>query len=94
MDHIGIAVHERESQIYSLAEGGEVVGARPHARILIEASTDSEWVAPGLAANRQLSYSDSPAALLDASRHRYPRRARRRSRRVTVLAGLVLDARR
>ena len=57
MDHIGIDVHKRESQIYILAEGGEVVeqrirtegerfaavlGARPRARLLIEASTDSE----------------------------------------------------
>jgi transposase len=60
MDHIGIDVHKRESQICSLAEGGElieqrirteperfaaVLGSRPRARILIEASTDSEWVA-------------------------------------------------
>jgi hypothetical protein len=48
------------SQIYILAQGGEVIeqrirteaarfaavlGTRPRARILIEASTDSEWVA-------------------------------------------------
>ena len=60
MDHIGIDVHKRESQIYILAEGGEVIeqrirteperfaavlGSRPRARIVIEASTDSEWVA-------------------------------------------------
>src|SRR5712691_13282440 len=60
MDHIGIDVHKRESQIYILAEDGEilerrirtegerfaaVLGDRPRARILIEASTDSEWVA-------------------------------------------------
>ena len=60
MDHSGIDVHTRESQIYGLAEGGEVDEQRirtelepfaavlapgPHARILIEASTDSEWVA-------------------------------------------------
>jgi hypothetical protein len=60
MDHIGIDVHKRESQIYILAQGGEVIeqrirteaarfaavlGTRPRARILIEASTDSEWVA-------------------------------------------------
>ncbi len=60
MDHIGIDVHKRESQICLLAEGGElierrirteperfaaVLGGRPRARILIEASTDSEWVA-------------------------------------------------
>ena len=60
MDHIGIDVHKRESQIYILADGGEVIeqrirteperfaavlGSRPRARIVIEASTDSEWVA-------------------------------------------------
>ena len=56
MDHIGIDVHKRGSQIYILAEGGEVIeqrirteperfaavlGTRPRARILIEASTDA-----------------------------------------------------
>ena len=60
MDHIGIDVHKRESQLCILADGGElieqrirteperfaaVLGARPQARIVIEASTDSEWVA-------------------------------------------------
>ena len=60
MDHIGIDVHKRESQICLLAEGGELVerrilteperfaavlGGRPPARIVMEASTDSEWVA-------------------------------------------------
>src|SRR5262245_56995957 len=60
MEHIGIDVHKRESQICILAEGGElieqrihterehwaaVLGPRPRARILLEASTDSEWVA-------------------------------------------------
>ena len=60
MDQIGIDVHKREGQICILAEGAEVVeqwirtdparfaavlAARPRARMLIEASTDSEWVA-------------------------------------------------
>ena len=60
MDHIGIDVHKKESQICILAEGGElieqrirteperfaaVLGERPRARIVIEASTESEWVA-------------------------------------------------
>jgi transposase len=60
MDHIGIDVHKRDSQICIVAEGGEVIeqrirteperfaavlGKRPRARSLIEASTDSEWVA-------------------------------------------------
>ena len=60
MDHIGIDVHKKESQICILTEAGElierrvrtepqrfaaVLGDRPRARILLEASTDSEWVA-------------------------------------------------
>jgi transposase len=54
VDHIGIDVHKRDSQIYMLAEGGAVIeqrirteperlaavlGSRPRARIVIEAST-------------------------------------------------------
>ena len=60
MDHIGMDVHKKESQLCILAEGGELIerrirtepqrfaavfGDRPRARILLEASTDSEWVA-------------------------------------------------
>jgi transposase len=60
MDHIGIDVHKKESQICILSEDGEqleprvrttparftdVLGTRPRARILLEASTESEWVA-------------------------------------------------
>jgi transposase len=60
MDHIGMDVHTKESQICILTEEGElierrvrtepqrfaaVLGDQPRARILIEASTDSEWVA-------------------------------------------------
>jgi transposase len=60
MDHIGIDVQKKESQICILSEDGErleprvrttparftdVLGTRPRARILLEASTESEWVA-------------------------------------------------
>jgi transposase len=61
MEHIGIDVHKRESQVCVLGEGGEVVlerriatqrerlaellGKRPKARVLLESSTESEWVA-------------------------------------------------
>ena len=60
MEYIGIDVHASESQICMLTEEGEilerhlrtrcdrfeeVLGGRPRARILIEASTESEWVA-------------------------------------------------
>jgi transposase len=60
MEFIGIDVHKRESQVCILAAEGEVIEkrirtererfaelleGRPRARILIEASTESEWVA-------------------------------------------------
>jgi transposase len=60
VEFIGIDVHKRESQVCILAAEGDVVekrirtergrfsellGGRPRARILIEASTESEWVA-------------------------------------------------
>ena len=63
MDHIGIDLHKRNSQICILSAGGElieqriqtsrerftaVLGDRPRARILIEASTESEWAARSL----------------------------------------------
>jgi len=60
VENIGIDVHKNQSQICFLTEGGElkqirtrtererfaaVLGERAKARILIEASTESEWVA-------------------------------------------------
>jgi len=63
VDHIGIDLGKRESQIAILTEDGElidmrvrterrrlteVLGSRGRARILLEASTESEWVARGL----------------------------------------------
>ena len=60
MEYIGIDVHKNESQISLLTEVGEIVerrvatrgdrfaevlGSRPPARIVLEASTESEWVA-------------------------------------------------
>lgn len=60
MDHIGMDVHQKDSQLCVLSEDGElleqrirteagrfreVLGSRPPARILIESSTESEWVA-------------------------------------------------
>ena len=60
MDYVGIDLHKKESQICLLTEAGEVIerrirtepqrfaevlGGRPRARILVEASTESEWVA-------------------------------------------------
>jgi len=63
MDTIGLDLHKRESQLCVLTEEGEVVerrivtsrerftavlGRRARARILLEASTESEWVAQHL----------------------------------------------
>lgn len=61
MENIGIDVHKRDSQVCILGESGEVVleqrvrtqrerlgellSKRPKARVLLEASTESEWVA-------------------------------------------------
>jgi transposase len=60
VDHIGIDLHKRESQICIETELGEIIekrirtdrerfeallGGRPRAMILIEAMTESEWVA-------------------------------------------------
>ncbi len=60
MDHIGIDLHKRESQICIETEFGEIIekrirtererfeallGNRPRAKILLEAMTESEWVA-------------------------------------------------
>ena len=90
MDHTGIDVHKRESQIYILAEGGEVIeqrirteperfsavlGTRPRARILIEASasTESEWVARCLEAlGHEVVVADPNFAPMYATRSRAP----------------------
>jgi hypothetical protein len=58
MEYVDIDLHKKESQICLLTEAGEVMecrictepqrfaavlGGRPRARILVEASTESEW---------------------------------------------------
>lgn len=60
MDTIGLDLHKRESQLCTIADDGTlterriattrerltaVLGDRPPARVLLEASTESEWVA-------------------------------------------------
>ena len=96
MDHIGIDVHKRESQIYILAEGGEVIeqrirteperfaavlGSRPRARIVIEASTDSEWVARCLEAlGHEVIVADPNFAPMYATRTRKVKTDRRDAR--------------
>ena len=68
MEMIGLDLHKRESQLCIRSDTGElierrivtgrasfaaVLGSRPRARILLEAATESEWVAlPGDAGPR------------------------------------------
>ncbi len=96
MDHIGMDVHKKESQICILAEGGElierrihtepqrfaaVLGDRPRARILIEASTDSEWVARCLEAlGHEVVVADPNFAPMYATRTRKVKTDRRDAR--------------
>jgi len=96
MDHIGIDVHKRESQIYILAEDGEIIerrirteperfaavlGGRPRARILLEASTDSEWVARCLETlGHEVVVADPNFAPMYATRSRKVKTDRRDAR--------------
>jgi len=106
MDHIGIDVHKRESQICILAEGGElieqrirteperfaaVLGKRSRARILIEASTDSEWVARCLEGlGHEVIVADPNFAPMYATRTRKVKTDRRDAR--TLADANVLGA--
>ncbi len=96
MDHIGMDVHKKESQICILTEEGElierrmhtepqrfaaVLGDRPRARILIEASTDSEWVARCLEAlGHEVVVADPNFAPMYATRTRKVKTDRRDAR--------------
>ena len=86
MDYIGIDVHKKESQLCILSEGGELVeqrirttperfadilGDRPRARLLLEASTESEWVARCLAGlGHEVIVADPNFAPMYAARSR------------------------
>ncbi len=86
MEHIGIDVHKRESQICMLRESGErvecrirtdrerfaqVLGGRAAARIVLEASTESEWVARCLEAlGHEVIVADPNFAPMYATRSR------------------------
>lgn len=86
MDYIGIDVHKRESQICIETEDGEVIesrirtdrerfaavfGGRPRARILIEAMSESEWVARCLESlGHEVVVADPNFAAMYATRSR------------------------
>src|SRR5215467_4482494 len=96
MAHIGIDLHKRESQICILAEGGElierriltdphrfaeVLGERAPACILLEASTESEWVARCLEAlGHHVVVADPNVAPMYATRTRKVKTDRRDAR--------------
>ncbi len=95
MDTIGLDLHKRESQLCILADDGEiherriatsrerftaVLGCRPKARILIEASTESEWVAQHLESlGHEVIIADPNYAPMYATRTSRPLPKRARS---------------
>lgn len=96
MEHIGIDVHKMESQVCILAEGGEIIerrvrtdrkrfaellNGRERTRILIEASTESEWVAQCLEElGHEVIVADPNFAAMYASRSRKVKTDRRDAR--------------
>src|SRR5262245_37196617 len=86
MEYVGIDLHKKESQICLLTETGEVMerrirtepqrfaevlGGRPRGRILVEASTESEWVARCLEAlGHEVVVADPNFAPMYATRTR------------------------
>ena len=97
MDYVGIDLHKKESQICSiLSQDGqlsecrirtepqrfaEVLGGRPRARILLEASTESEWVARCLEAlGHEVVVADPNFAPMYATRTRKVKTDRRDAR--------------
>lgn len=96
MDNIGLDLHKRESQLCILTALGEVVeqrirtsrerftevlGDRSSARILLEASTESEWVAQHLETlGHEVIVADPNFAPMYASRSRRVKTDRRDAR--------------
>jgi len=96
VEYIGIDVHKQESQIGILSDEGAawerrirttrdrfaaVLGERPRARILLEASTESEWVARCLEAiGHEVIVGDPNFALMYAQRSRRVETDRRDAR--------------
>lgn len=96
MDHIGIDVHKRESQICIFATDGELIeqriaptrerltatlGSRAPAKILVEASTESEWVARLLEGmGHEVIVADPNFAAMYATRGRRVKTDRRDAR--------------
>jgi len=97
MEYIGIDVHQRESQVCIIDERGQVLierrvrtsherfaallGARAGARVLLEASTESEWVAHAVEGlGHEVIVADPNFAPMYASRSRRVKTDRRDAR--------------
>jgi transposase len=96
MEIIGFDLHKRESQLCMRAADGTLVelriattrerltsvfGPRPHARILLEASTESEWVAQHLEAlGHEVIVADPNYAPMYAHRSRRTKTDKRDAR--------------
>jgi transposase len=106
MDTIGLDLHKRESQLCIGQENGLVVearivtscerfaavlGARPRAKILLEASTESEWVARHLESlGHEVIVADPNFAPMSATRSRRTKTDRRDAR--TLMEACRLEA--
>ena len=104
MDHIGIDLHKRESQICILTESGEVLertiqttrdrltavlGSRARARVLLEATTESEWVAQCLeGVGHEVIVADPNYAPMYPERRRRVKTNRRDARTLASAARL------
>jgi len=96
MDNIGLDLHKRETQLCLLTEAGElieqrlattrerftaVLGPRPRSRLLLEASTESEWVARHLERlGHEVIIADPGYAPMYATRSRRVKTDRRDAR--------------
>ena len=109
MEMIGLDLHKRESQLASKAEDGAitdrrivtsrerftaVLGGRPRARILLEASTESEWVARHLESlGHEVIVADPNYAPMYANRSRRTKTDKRDARTLLDAAGCLRDGR-
>lgn len=104
MDNIGLDLHKRESQLCILTPEGEVeerriqtsrerftavLGGRPRARVLLEAATESEWVAQHLEGlGHDVIVADPNFAPMYATRSRRVKTDRRDARTLAEACGL------
>jgi transposase len=107
MDDVGMDVHKKETQVCILTEAGEVLECRirtqrerfadvfqgrPRARILVEASTESEWVARCLEGlGHEVVVADPNFAPMYATRSRRVKTDKRDARTLAEACRLGAD---